>query len=72
MEPAPGLSPASATEEDALTTAEMYVQSRYDLMIPGPNYNTVTGTYQVGLNNTLNNEPQPITYRVTGTVTNAK
>ena len=48
------------------------VQSQYDLTIGGPKFDTVTGTYQVGLNNTLNNEPQPVTYKVTGTVTNAK
>jgi hypothetical protein len=48
------------------------VQSQYDLTIGGPKFDTVTGTYQVGLQNTLNNEPQPVTYKVTGTVTNAK
>ena len=48
------------------------VQARYQLTLGGANLDTVTGTYQVGLNNTLNNEPQPVTYKVTGTITNKK
>jgi hypothetical protein len=48
------------------------VVSQYNLTIGGPKFDMVTGTYKVGLNNTLNGEPQPVTYKVTGTVTNAK
>ncbi|MBI5085154.1 MAG: hypothetical protein HZB13_11220 [Acidobacteria bacterium] len=48
------------------------VKSQYDLTIGGAKFDTVSGTYRLGLDATLNNEPKPITYRVTGTVTNAK
>jgi uncharacterized protein (TIGR03437 family) len=47
------------------------VQCRYTLTFSA-DYGTVTGTYQVGLGNSLNNEPQPVTYTVNGTVTNKK
>jgi len=42
------------------------VQARYTMSF-GPGFNSVSGTYLVGLNSTLNNEPQPVTYKVTGT-----
>ncbi len=48
------------------------VVAQYALKIGGANFDTVTGTYKVGLNRTLNNEAEPITYNVTGTVINAK
>jgi uncharacterized protein (TIGR03437 family) len=47
------------------------VQARYTLTF-SPAYDSISGTYQVGLNNTLNNEPQPVTYTVNGTVGNLK
>ena len=40
-----------------------------NMQFTGTGNNTVTGTYQVGTNGNLNNEPSPITYKVTGTVT---
>jgi uncharacterized protein (TIGR03437 family) len=48
------------------------VQALYTLTLGGANLSTVTGTYQVGLNSTLNNEAQPVTYNVTGTIANKK
>lgn len=48
------------------------VQAEYSLTIGGANFDQVTGTYKVGLNNTLNNEPKPVIYKAIGTVTNAK
>ena len=48
------------------------VHVTYMLQISGPNYNTVTGTYLVGTDNTLNNEPQPVTYGVSGSISNSK
>ena len=46
------------------------VQAEYALTLSGAGLTTVTGTYKVGLNRTLNNEPAPVTYNVTGTITN--
>ena len=40
-----------------------------NMQFTGPGNNSVTGTYEVGTNGNLNGEPQPITYKVTGTVT---
>jgi len=39
-----------------------------NMQFTGAGNNTVTGTYEVGTNGNLNGEPQPIQYKVTGTV----
>ena len=43
-----------------------------NMQFTGTNNNSVTGTYQVGTNGNLNGESQPITYKVTGTVTRSQ
>ena len=48
------------------------VGAEYNLKIGGTKFDMVTGTYKVGTNGNLNGEPQPVTYNVTGTVTNAQ
>jgi uncharacterized protein (TIGR03437 family) len=45
------------------------VDARYVLKLSGDKLDQISGTYEVGLNYTLNNEAEPVTYKLTGTLT---